>query len=478
MAGLDAAQNHPRNSGRRSRAGWRRSPRKTCTRRNRCGRWWLAAANPCHIPRSSAAAAASHGSVGAFVSRPVDRGGHQADWQRRCSLIFGQRFTLWGAGLAPQPAAIRQQRSRSNLISETDMPEAKAMNSVLDRIDADLDNSLDRLFALLRIKSISADPAFAADCKQAADHVAQDLTSIGFATEVRPTAGHPAVVGKLNGKSNAPHVLFYGHYDVQPVDPLNLWRKPPFDPVIDTDGNGRKIIVARGAEDDKGQLMTFVEACRAWKAATGSIPLNITMIIEGEEEVGSKNFVPFLKANKKELAADFALVCDTGMWDRQTPAITTSLRGLVYEEVVIKAANRDLHSGVFGGGARNPIRVLTSILGKLQDDKGHITIPHFYDGVKDLPKDVLEQWKSLNLSAETFLKPIGLSIPAGEKDPLLIEQISSRPTCDINGIVGGYTGEGSKTVIAAQASAKISFRLVPGQDPKKIRDNFRKLVAS
>jgi acetylornithine deacetylase/succinyl-diaminopimelate desuccinylase-like protein len=265
---------------------------------------------------------------------------------------------------------------------------------------------------------------------------------------------------------------------VQPVDPLNLWRKPPFEPVIDTDAKGRKIIVARGAEDDKGQLMTFVEACRAWKAATGSIPLNITMIIEGEEEVGSKNFVPFLKANKNELKADFALVCDTGMWDRETPAITTSLRGLVYEEVIIKAANRDLHSGVFGGGARNPIRVLTSILGKLQDDNGHITIPGFYDGVKDLPKDVLAQWNSLNLTAETFLKPIGLSIPAGEKDRLLIEQISSRPTCDINGIVGGYTGEGSKTVIPAQASAKISFRLVQGQDPQKIRDNFRKLVAS
>ncbi len=358
------------------------------------------------------------------------------------------------------------------------MPDAKAMNAVLDRIDADLDNCLDRLFALLRIKSISADPAFAADCKQAADHLAKDLASLGFATDVRPTAGHPAVVGKMNGKSDTPHVLFYGHYDVQPVDPLNLWRKPPFEPVIDTDAKGRKIIVARGAEDDKGQLMTFVEACRAWKAATGTIPLNITMIIEGEEEVGSKNFVPFLKANKKELAADFALVCDTGMWDRQTPAITTSLRGLVYEEVIIKAANRDLHSGVFGGGARNPIRVLTSILGKLQDDNGHITIPHFYDGVKDLPKDVLEQWKSLNLTSETFLKPIGLSIPAGEKDRLLIEQISSRPTCDINGIVGGYTGEGSKTVIPAQASAKISFRLVQGQDPQKIRDNFRKLVAS
>src|SRR5437868_13179164 len=196
---------------------------------------------------------------------------------------------------------------------------------VLDHIDNDFDNSLERLFALLRIKSISADPAFAADCKAAADHVAKDLTSLGFAAEVRPTGGHPAVVGKSDGKGGAPHVLFYGHYDVQPVDPLNLWRKPPFEPVIDTHADGRKIIVARGAEDDKGQFMTFVEACRAWKAVTGSLPLNVTMVIEGEEEVGSKNLAPFLKQNKAELKADFALVCDTGMWDRNTPAITTSL---------------------------------------------------------------------------------------------------------------------------------------------------------
>jgi acetylornithine deacetylase/succinyl-diaminopimelate desuccinylase-like protein len=357
------------------------------------------------------------------------------------------------------------------------MPDAKVMNAVLDRIDTDLDKSLERLFALLRIKSISADPAFAADCKAAADHVARDLSSLGFAAEVRPTAGHPAIVGKSNGKAGAPHVLFYGHYDVQPVDPLNLWRKPPFEPVIDTHADGRKIIVARGAEDDKGQFMTFVEACRAWKAVTGSLPLNITMLIEGEEEVGSKNLVPFLKQNKADLKADFALVCDTGMWDRDTPAITTSLRGLVYEEVIIKAANRDLHSGLFGGGARNPIRVLTHVLGKLHDDNGHITIPGFYDGVKDLPKDILEEWKRLNLTPDSFLKPIGLSIPAGEKGRLLIEQVSSRPTCDINGIVGGYTGEGSKTVIPAQASAKVSFRLVPGQDPEKIRQGFRDFVA-
>ena len=245
-----------------------------------------------------------------------------------------------------------------------------------------------------------------------------------------------------------------------------------------THADGRKIIVARGAQDDKGQLMTFVEACRAWKSVTGSLPVDITIVIEGEEEVGSKNFVPFLEKNKDELKADFALVCDTGMWDPNTPAITTSLRGLVYEEVRIKAANRDLHSGIFGGGAQNPIRVLTRILGGIFDENGHITIPGFYDGVKDLPPDVLAQWSKLNLTPESFLKPIGLSIPAGEKGRLLIEQVSSRPTCDINGIIGGYTGEGSKTVIPAEASAKVSFRLVEGQAPDKIRKAFRDYVTA
>ena len=358
------------------------------------------------------------------------------------------------------------------------MPNAQ-LQPVLDRIDADLDNSLERLFSLLRIKSISGDPAFAGDCKAAAEHLAKDIATLGFATEVRPTAGHPAIVAKSNGNSKgkaAPHVLFYGHYDVQPVDPLNLWHRPPFEPVITDHADGRKIIVARGAEDDKGQLMTFIEACRAWKAVTGALPLDVTILIEGEEEIGSKNFVQFLEANKDEFKADFALVCDTGMWDPETPAITTSLRGLLYDEVKIKAASRDLHSGVFGGGAQNPIRVLTRILGGLHDENGHITIPGFYDGVKDLPPDILAQWKQLNLTPETFLKPIGLSIPAGETDRLLIEQVTSRPTCDINGIIGGYTGEGSKTVIAAEASAKISFRLVEGQNPERIRKAFRDLV--
>jgi len=362
-------------------------------------------------------------------------------------------------------------------MSEVTASYASQVSAVLDRVDAGLDASLDRLFTLLRIKSISADGAFAEECRRAARHLSEELAALGFAAEVRPTAGLPAVVAKVSDPpGSGPHVLFYGHYDVQPVDPLTLWHRPPFDPVIAEDTAGRKIIVARGAEDDKGQLMTFVEACRAWKEVTGALPLNVTILLEGEEEIGSKNFGPFLKEHRRDLAADYVLVCDTGMWDRQTPAITTSLRGLLYEEVRIKAANRDLHSGVYGGGAQNPIRVLTRILGRLHDDDGRIAIPGFYDGVKDLPPDILAQWSKLGLTPETFLKPIGLSIPAGEKGRLLIEQISSRPTCDINGIVGGYTGEGSKTVIPAEASAKVSFRLVEGQDPERIRAAFREFV--
>src|SRR5256714_12765452 len=224
------------------------------------------------------------------------------------------------------------------------MSNSPQLQPVLDRIDADFDNSLERLFALLRIKSISADPAFAADCKTAADHLAKDIATLGFDAEVRATAGHPAIVAKSALKSNGngkaagerrPHVLFYGHYDVQPVDPLNLWHRPPFEPTVTTHADGRKIIVARGAEDDKGQLMTFVEACRAWKSVTGSLPVDITMVIEGEEEIGSKNFVPFLEKNRDEFNVAFALVFDTGMLDPNNPAINTSLRGLVVDQVKI-----------------------------------------------------------------------------------------------------------------------------------------------
>ncbi len=349
------------------------------------------------------------------------------------------------------------------------------LDAVLNRIDQDIDQSIERLFALLRIASISTDPAYKDQCRAAAEHVAADLSGIGFATEIRSTAGHPVVVGKANGVSG-PRVLFYGHYDVQPVDPLNQWKTPPFEPRIETLADGRKIIVARGACDDKGQAMTFIEACRAYHAVTGKLPLPITTMIEGEEECGSKNLFGFVRDNAEEFKLDLALVCDTAMWDADTPAITTSLRGLVYEDVKVICADRDLHSGLFGGAAQNPLHVLAQILADLHDRDGRVTIPNFYDGVKDLPADIKADLKALDLTPEKFLGPIGLSEPSGEKGRLLLEMVTTRPTAEVNGIVGGYTGEGAKTVIPGEASAKVSFRLVGEQDPAKIRDAFRAFV--
>ncbi|HEX2555812.1 MAG TPA: dipeptidase [Microvirga sp.] len=349
------------------------------------------------------------------------------------------------------------------------------LDNVLRRIDSDLDQSLERLFAWLRIPSISTDPAFAGDCRNAAEWLRAELGQLGIEASVRETGGHPVVVGHAK-KSGAPHVMFYGHYDVQPVDPLELWETPPFEPRMATLPDGRKVISARGACDDKGQVLTFIEACRAWKAEAGELPVGITFLIEGAEEDGSKFLPEFVEANRDELKADVVLVCDTGMWDQDTPLITTALRGMVYEEVIVRCANRDLHSGLFGGGARNPIHVLSKILAALHDDSGRITIPGFYEGVHETPTQVKEQWKKLGLTPESFLGPIGLSIPAGEKDRMLIEQVQSRPTCDVNGIIGGYTGVGAKTVIAAEASAKVSFRLVGDQDPQAISDAFKQFV--
>jgi acetylornithine deacetylase/succinyl-diaminopimelate desuccinylase-like protein len=355
----------------------------------------------------------------------------------------------------------------------------KTLDAVLDRIDQDIDQSVERLFALLRIASVSTDPAFKPQCRDAAEHVAADLRSIGFSSEVRPTAGHPVVVGKaMNGQANSagPRVLFYGHYDVQPVDPLDLWKTPPFEPRIETLPGGRKIIVARGACDDKGQAMTFIEACRAFKAVTGKLPLPITTMIEGEEECGSQHLFGFVKDHADEFKLDLALVCDTAMWNAKTPAITTSLRGLVYEDIKVTCADRDLHSGVFGGAAQNPIRILGRIIADMYDDAGRVTIPGFYDGVSDLPPDIAADLKGLNLTEQIFLGPIGLKKSSGEKGRMLIEQITTRPTAECNGIIGGYTGDGAKTVIPGEAKAKVSFRLVGEQDPVKIRDAFRKFV--
>lgn len=353
------------------------------------------------------------------------------------------------------------------------------ISAVLASADQALDTSLERLFSLVRIKSISTDPAYKAECRKAAEWLVGELKDLGFHASVRDTPGHPMVVAHHAAESaGAPHVLFYGHYDVQPVDPIDLWEDDPFDPKIKELAPGRKVITGRGTSDDKGQLLTFLEACRAYKAVKGSLPITVTILFEGEEESGSPSLKPFLEANAAELKADYALVCDTSMWDRETPAIAAALRGLVGEEIVVTAADRDLHSGLFGGAAANPITILTRILAGLHDETGRITLPGFYDGVEETPANIKASWDTLGRTAESFLGEVGLSLPSGEKGRSVLELTWARPTAEINGIIGGYTGEGFKTVIAAKASAKVSFRLVGDQDPAKIRESFRSYVRS
>jgi acetylornithine deacetylase/succinyl-diaminopimelate desuccinylase-like protein len=350
-------------------------------------------------------------------------------------------------------------------------------DNILEAIDADQEPALERLFAFLSIPSISAVPAHFPDCERAADWLVGELGGLGFEVAKHPTEGRPMVTGQVKAnRRDAPHVLFYGHYDVQPVDPLNLWRSPPFEPKLEAGPNGEQI-VGRGASDDKGQLMTFLEACRAFKKFGGP-PCQISVVFEGEEETGSPSLPAFLAKNAKLLKADIALVCDTGMWGPGTPAITTSLRGLVGEEVILTGANRDLHSGVYGGAAVNPIHVLSTILGALHDSNGGVALPGFYDGVEELPAEIAEQWSTLNFDAAAFLGAVGLTTPAGERDRTPLEQLWSRPTCEVNGVVGGYTAEGFKTVLPGKASAKISFRLVGKQNPERIAQAFRTFVTS
>ncbi len=348
-----------------------------------------------------------------------------------------------------------------------------SLDETLARIDADLPEATDRLLNLLRIPSISTDPAYKEHCQEAADWLVEDLKSLGVPAEKRPTPGHPMVVGHVEG--DGPHVLFYGHYDVQPVDPLELWNSEPFDAKIEDTPDG-KVIRARGASDDKGQLMTFVEACRAWKAVHGKMPCKITFFFEGEEESGSPSLIPFLKENAEELKADLALICDTGLFESKTPAIMTMLRGLLGEELTLTGASKDLHSGMYGGAAMNPIRALTKVLANLHDDQGRIQVPGFYEGVPEMPEEILKQWEGMGFDHAKFLGDVGLSKPAGEQDRTALEMIWSRPTCEINGIIGGYTGEGFKTVLPSKARAKVSFRLVGQQDPHKIRESFRAWV--
>ncbi|HIB77723.1 MAG TPA: dipeptidase [Flavobacteriales bacterium] len=344
---------------------------------------------------------------------------------------------------------------------------------IKDYISENRQRMLDELFELLRIPSVSADPAFAGDVERCAEAVAASLTQAGASNvEVMTTPGHPIVFGEYKVSSSAPTVLVYGHYDVQPADPIDLWDKPAFEPYIKvTEKHSEGAIFARGSCDDKGQMFMHVKALEAM-VAVGNVPCNIKFIIEGEEEVGSSHLDSFLEENKEKLSADVVLVSDTGIISNDTPSITVGLRGLSYVEVEVTGPNRDLHSGLYGGSAPNPINILCEMIASLKDEDQRITIEGFYDDVEELSSDERAAMAKAPFSSENHKSSIGIGAHEGEVAYSPSERMSIRPTLDVNGIWGGYMKDGAKTVIASKAYAKISMRLVPHQDHETITRLF------
>jgi acetylornithine deacetylase/succinyl-diaminopimelate desuccinylase-like protein len=346
------------------------------------------------------------------------------------------------------------------------------MERVLEYIDKNQPRFLEELKEFLRIPSISNNTEYKKEVRRCAQFVADQLRQIGMQqVELFPTAGHPVVYGEWLGAQGQPTVLFYGHYDVQPVDPLNLWTSGPFDPTI-RDGE----IYARGAADDKGQVMMNLKGVEAHLKSQGRLPVNIKFLLEGEEEVGSANLDAFIGSHQELLKADCVLISDTPMFDRGVPSICYGLRGLVYFQIDLKGTNSDLHSGSFGGTVINPNFALARLISSLKDAEGRVTIPGFYDDVVPISSEEKDELLRLPFDAEKYRRDLGAPALFGERGYSPLEQIWVRPTLEVNGMCGGYTGEGAKTVIPSQAMAKISMRLVPNQDPEKIGDLFENYI--
>lgn len=349
------------------------------------------------------------------------------------------------------------------------------MQTIQEYITTHKSRFIDELIELLKIPSVSADTAFSQDVLNTADAIMKALTKAGCdKVELCETPGYPIVYGEKIIDKNLPTVLVYGHYDVQPADPIDLWDSPPFNPVIKkTDIHPEGAIFARGACDDKGQMYMHVKALE-YMTSTGNLPCNVKFMIEGEEEVGSESLAWFVPRNTEKLANDVILISDTGMIANDIPSITTGLRGLSYVEVEVTGPNRDLHSGLYGGAVANPINILSKMIASLHDENNHITIPGFYDKVEELSREERDEMAKAPFSLDAYKEALDISDVYGEKGYTTNERNSIRPTLDVNGIWGGYTGEGAKTVIASKAYAKISMRLVPNQEWEEITELFQK----
>ncbi len=346
------------------------------------------------------------------------------------------------------------------------------MNNVIDFINTHRDQYLDELKAFLAIPSISALPEHAADTRRCAEWCADEMRRIGLQNvRLIDTPGNPVVYGDWLGAEGAPTILFYGHYDVQPVDPLELWESPPFEATI-RDGE----IYARGAADDKGQVFMHFKAIEAHMKQNGRLPVNMKIILEGEEEVGSANLDNFIKANQEQLKADVVVISDSGMFARGVPSICYGLRGLVYFQIDLRGSKSDLHSGLFGGAVVNPNMALANLLSQMKDRSGRVRIPGFYDDVRELTQEERDQWKRLPFNDKRYAKELGAPKLFGETGYSTLERTWARPTFEVNGLLGGFTGEGAKTVIPAVAMAKVSMRLVPNQDPDRIAELFEAYV--